>query len=176
MQFQYLRTARVFHRQLPHQLIEFQGGVHVHEHGVIAHFVPVHRLSPAAALDAQTRPRAIDQQMAHGARRVGEEGPSVGKLEILTFNHAHIQLMHQCGGVEGVIGGDLGLGDAAKILVQMAEQGVGVVRDSAAHAGLHFAVSLHAIVEHSLTFQRPNIDMRAFQAAQVIGVQRFRHA
>ena len=81
--------------------------------------------APAIALAGGAAARMIDQDLAHQARRHAHEVQAVLPVDAVEPAQAHVGLVHQRGGLQGVVAafvGQLATGDRAQLRIDQGDQ------------------------------------------------------
>ena len=81
----------------------------------------------APALGRRAGAREVDQHLAHGARRDGQEVAAVAHVEPALLGELEVGLVHEAGGVErlaGAVAPEVAVGDAPELVVDERHEAV----------------------------------------------------
>jgi hypothetical protein len=109
------------------RLVDGQEMVLVGRHGDV-HVFKIHLLQAAAVTAGQLAPGVVNQEMAHGFGRGGEEMGAIFKSRVVAADQAHPDLMHQGGGLKRVtrcVLGHLIGGEFAQFRIDQWQQFIG---------------------------------------------------
>ncbi len=92
-------------------------------HALVLQQVWPHAGAPLPCLPA---PCVVDQDLAHGPRRHGEEVAAVARRRRVALRHLEVGLVHEIGGAQAVAAApELQVGDPVQLAIDQSEQAVG---------------------------------------------------